>query len=231
MFNDKSNRVQKFFPEIERAKDRDVWPVTFQEHQMAAEQRLRPDSRAYNVSFALQLSGALDEPRLERALFAFVRRRRVMRSRYAVENGETVRRLSDDSEVVLKRKSCRAEELRSVIKSLDAPFDLARGPLFRFFLIKLECSQQEHVLLLWIHHSIADGRGIAVFVEDLRELYENGGEYPESGAPQPDYLDYAVWMAERGNSEELREGKKFFLEMFDDGAPTNDMPIRAARPP
>ena len=52
--------------------DMDTWPMTFQERQMAAEQYLRPDSAAYHVNFALRLSGALDEARLEKSLRSFV---------------------------------------------------------------------------------------------------------------------------------------------------------------
>jgi amino acid adenylation domain-containing protein len=202
----------------------EVWPLTFSERQVAAEQHLRPDSTAYNVNFQLRLSGVLDEARLERSLNAFVERHRIMRSYYPIENGEVVHRVSDSLFAPLEKKSRGSEELQLLVKSLNKPFRLERAPLFRFFLI--EIGENQHVLLLWIHHIIMDGLGFNRFIQDLQELYGNGGGYvtPES----PDFLDYAVWKANHDDSEERR---KFFLDRFSDGVPENDMPTCPVRPP
>ncbi|MDR1944039.1 MAG: amino acid adenylation domain-containing protein [Synergistaceae bacterium] len=220
------------------AREREVWPLTFQERQMAAEQYLRPDSAAYHINFALRLSGVLDGVKLERSLGAFVERHRIMRSFYPVENGDIVHRVSGSLTVRLEKKICRPEELeplglQSLIRSLNYPFDLSNAPLFRFFLI--ETGKNEHVLILWVHHIIMDGLSFGIFLRELRELYENGGEYRASEVPDgPDYLDYSVWRAGQDASEKSRqeneEHKKFFLDMFADGAPENDMPTKPVRP-
>ena len=108
--SDGSSQTQKntpktFFPEIVRAKNRDVWPLTFQERQVVAESYLRPDSAAFNVGISWRLRGALDAPKLEKSISAFVGRHRVIRSRYTFEKEEIIRKLSDDVSVALTKKS------------------------------------------------------------------------------------------------------------------------------
>ena len=73
------------------------------------------------------------------------------------------------------------------------PFDLARGPLLRFALLRL--SEQEHVLLVTLHHSIADGWSMGLFQRELTTLYTAYSEgRPASLAELPiQYADYALW--------------------------------------
>lgn len=49
------------------------------------------------------------------------------------------------------------------------PFDLAAGPLLRTTLLKR--SQEEHILVLCIHHAVFDGWSNRVFFEALLACY------------------------------------------------------------
>ncbi|MDR1515756.1 MAG: amino acid adenylation domain-containing protein, partial [Synergistaceae bacterium] len=215
---------------IEHVENRDTWPLSFPERQMAAENYLHPESTDYNVNFTLELSGPLNLAALERSLRSFVTRHRIMRSYYPAINGEVVRKVSDDCAAgpdILERRRCGADELRLVIESLNKPFDIGRAPLFRFTLVEIEGEAERHVLALWVHHIVMDFGAFYRFLSDLKELYGNGGEYPATD-DSPDYLDYALWAAE---NDDLEGKKKFFTDMFADGVPENEMPIRSLRPP
>ncbi|MFL5537678.1 MAG: amino acid adenylation domain-containing protein, partial [Longimicrobiaceae bacterium] len=86
-----------------------------------------------------------------------------------------------------------AELRRLVSDEASAPFDLARGPLFRGRLIRM--AADDHVLLLTKHHIVSDGWSEGVLFREVGALYAAfaRGE-PDPLPPLPvQYADYAVW--------------------------------------
>jgi hypothetical protein len=75
----------------------------------------------------------------------------------------------------------------------QAPFDLQRGPLLRVRLLRLH--EQEHWLLLTLHHIITDGWSSGVLVRELSELYgaHCRGEASDLAPLPVQNADYAVW--------------------------------------
>ncbi|HEU0084715.1 MAG TPA: amino acid adenylation domain-containing protein, partial [Bradyrhizobium sp.] len=77
--------------------------------------------------------------------------------------------------------------------AMDRRFDLARDRLLRFELLRL--SDQEHVLVLVMHHIVSDGWSMGVLVREVEALYAAFA----AGRPSPlpdlaiQYADYAVW--------------------------------------
>ena len=208
---------------LREAADRESWPLTFAERQMAAEQGMDPASVAYNVNLAFNLSGTLDPDRLERALLAMTRKHRILRSCYRLREDEFVRCLADDPPVVLTRESCPPEALAERLAALNRPFDLKRGPLFRYSLFAT--GSNEHVLHLGFHHIIIDGLSAGPLLTDLWDAYRHGALPGDSTPARPDYLDFAVRQHEDGEPD-----LSFFLDMFADGVPENEMPTRPLRP-
>jgi acyl carrier protein len=80
-----------------------------------------------------------------------------------------------------------------VREEIQKPFDLARGPLLRAKLLKL--SEDDHVLLLTMHHIITDGWSIGVLFRELSRLYEAfaDGNVSSLDNLRIQYCDYAVW--------------------------------------
>ncbi len=208
---------------LRQAPDREFWPLTFSESQMAAEQALEPSSVAYNVNLAVRVVGSLDADRLERALAAMVRRHRILRSLYPLRSHEHVHCLEEAVTVRLRRESCPEEAVAGRIRVLNQPFDLARAPLFRFALFAT--GPEEHILHLCFHHIIIDGLSAAPLLSSLWEAYENDRPPEETLPIRPDYLDYAL-----RRQEESEPDTTFFTAMFADGLPENEMPTRSVRP-
>jgi hypothetical protein len=73
------------------------------------------------------------------------------------------------------------------------PFDLETGPLLRACLVKT--GEQEHYLVLTLHHIVTEGWAMDIFARELSALYEAFVDDRESPlAPLPvQYLDYSVW--------------------------------------
>ncbi len=84
-------------------------------------------------------------------------------------------------------------------------FDLARGPLFRGRLYRLSASH--HVLLLVMHHIIADGWSVGILFRELGELYGRlcRGETASLLPPLLQYRNFAQWQRHWLQGEVLEE--------------------------
>lgn len=206
------------------ASSRAEWPLTYTERQMVAEQQVAPDSNAYNAKFTFKIEGALNAARLQEALKIWVSRYRLFRSYYPVVNGKFAHRLAKEVPVHLTRFTCTAQEALAKIEQLNTPYDLTRAPLFRFVLFKT--GPKEHIFHINIHHIIADGTSLISIIEELWKLYKNK-RAKKFHLEKQDFLDYAVWQE---RYEDPTAKKQFFLDLFKDGVPENEMPIRTLRP-
>ena len=73
------------------------------------------------------------------------------------------------------------------------PFDLGREPAFRATLVR--AADDDHVLVLGMHHIVSDGWSLGLIVRDLTELYRarTGNRRAELPELPLDYTDYAAW--------------------------------------
>ncbi|MCZ0991313.1 condensation domain-containing protein [Streptomyces diastatochromogenes] len=83
------------------------------------------------------------------------------------------------------------------------PFDLAREPAFRATLVR--AADDDHVLVLGMHHIVSDGWSLDLIVRDLTELYRARTEGRVAHLPELplDYADYALWQRESDQSAAL----------------------------
>ncbi|HEX2081374.1 MAG TPA: amino acid adenylation domain-containing protein, partial [Longimicrobium sp.] len=187
-------------PPVERANRHGPLPLSFAQQRLWFLDRLQPGSPLYNVPAALRLTGELNGPALARALGEIVRRHESLRTTFAGEGAEARQVIApptDDFALPFENLSShadrRAEALRRAREEAEAPFDLARGPLFRARLLRL--AADEHVLLLTLHHAVSDGWSTGVLVRELSALYAAFAEGRPSPLPEPpvQYADFAVW--------------------------------------
>jgi amino acid adenylation domain-containing protein len=192
--------------------------------------RLEPGSATYNVPFALRLVGALDVERLREALAAVFRRHESLRSVFAEVAGQPVQIvraewLPELAEVDLSGLPAAARErTATAIAAREAAtgFDLERGPLARFVLLRL--APDSHAALWTAHHIVSDGWSTGVFLADLAAFYR-GAELP---ALPIQVADHAAWQRATLDTEaQLR----FWRERLS-GAPTLlPLPTDRPRPP
>lgn len=188
----------------ESSEDVYVFPPSFAQQRLWFLQQMSPSSVAYNMPFNSRLSGKLDTDAFRRAFGEVVRRHEILRTSFEVMNGQPVQIISDlasPSLPVLDLSILPADErerevVRLATEDAQRPFDLSHAPLFRARLVRLE--QDEHVLLLTMHHIICDGWSVSIFVGELGTLYAAFVEARPS--PLPDlpiqYADFAQWQRE-----------------------------------
>ena len=152
-------------------------PLSFAQRRLWFLEQLTPGTAVYNLPGAVRLTGPLDVPALGAALAEVVRRHEPLRTVFRLASGEpaawVVPGVPSHPPVVdlsgLSAEARAAEAERRSRHEARRPFDLARGPLFRTLLLRLDPA--EHLLLATFHHIVADGGSLGLFLDELGTLY------------------------------------------------------------
>ena len=109
------------------------------------------------------------------------------------------------------------------------PFDLAKGPLLRLSLLRL--GEREHVLLVTLHHIIADGWSAGVLVRELGELYGSfrTGRPPALTEPSLQYADFATWQRATLQGEEMEAQRSWWSRQLADVPESLELPTDRPR--
>ncbi|MFP2934238.1 condensation domain-containing protein, partial [Pyxidicoccus sp. 3LG] len=213
-------------------------PLSFAQQRLWFLDRLEPGSAFYNVPVVSRLEGNLDVLALERSLQALVQRHEALRTVFVEENGEPVQRIQDALLLPLTlvdlgglpEAAREGEARRFAEEEARRPFDLARGPLVRATLLRLD--SELHVLLLTLHHIIADGWSMRVLVRELAELYEGfrAGIMRILVELPVQYADYAVWQRESLQGAQLEELLGWWRAHLEGAPPLLELPTDRPRP-
>ncbi|MFV8549780.1 amino acid adenylation domain-containing protein, partial [Ralstonia pseudosolanacearum] len=212
-------------------------PLSFAQQRLWFLAQMEGGSEAYHIPVGLRLKGELDEDALRRALDRIVARHEALRTRFEVQEGQAVQRVASADVgfaldcVDLQGQADREQALATLSeREANTPFDLEQGPLIRGRLVKL--GEQEHVLLITMHHIVSDGWSQGVLARELGTLYEayrSGGEDPLPALPIQ-YADYAVWQRRWLEGGELQRQGTYWEQALA-GAPTLlSLPTDRARP-
>ncbi|HEY0601397.1 MAG TPA: condensation domain-containing protein, partial [Herpetosiphonaceae bacterium] len=177
------------------------FPLSFAQQRLWFLDQLDPGDASYNIPLALRLTGQLDVAALERCYQAIIARHESLRTTFLVPTpgAEPVQvihpfqpqplLLHDVGDLPATERE--TEALRCAVAEASQPFDLAVGPLVRAQLLRL--APTEHLLLVTLHHTIADGWSLGVLVQELIARYTADPAID----PLPDlpiqYADYTVW--------------------------------------
>ncbi|HEY6324238.1 MAG TPA: condensation domain-containing protein, partial [Thermoanaerobaculia bacterium] len=180
-------------------------PLSFAQERLWFLDQLEPGSPAYNLPWAVRLTGRLEPPVLAAALGEVVRRHEILRSTFRAVAAGPIQVVSLPAPpalpcVDLSGLPPAAQEpaaRRLAAAEAERPFDLAAGPPARFtwMLLGRTAAGPEHLLLLTLHHIVADAWSVAVLIRELAALYEAFSR----GAPSPlpdlplQYGDFAHW--------------------------------------
>ena len=224
-------RIGWWLPPIVRvAREGDV-PLSYAQQRLWFLQQLDPESVAYNIPFGIRLRGELDREVLSKSLKELVRRHEVLRTRFEFKDGRPVQVIVAEEELKIEEIDLRGggeEEREAEAKRLGQeeaaqPFDLGRGSLVRVKLLQL--AEQEHVLLVTMHHIVSDGWSMGIMAREIGQLYGAyvKGEESRLAELTVQYGDYAVWQREWLQGEVLEEQLKYWRKQLGEMEPL-DLP-------
>ncbi|MBF5000480.1 non-ribosomal peptide synthase/polyketide synthase [Nocardia sp. BSTN01] len=175
-------------------------PLSLAQQRMWVLNRLAPDSAAYHVPVALRLTGALDLDALRAALADLVRRHEILRTRYpevrtTSTEPEPVQEVLPAAAIDLDPIPVRRSEIDERIAEIVAVgFDVTAAPPVRVRLLRV--ADDEHILVVVVHHIGADGYSMAPLTRDLIAAYTSRltGAAPQWSPLPVQYADYSEWM-------------------------------------
>jgi amino acid adenylation domain-containing protein len=207
-------------------------PLSFAQERLWFFDQLEPDSGAYNIPRALRLKGQLDKEALQRSFNRLVERHEVLRTSFINDHGKPGVSIQESAGFELKHldlrhlpEAKREEESQTIAaEEVKRPFDLKHAPLLRVVLAQLD--DDDHLLLLTIHHIISDGWSIGILLSELAAVYNN--------LSLPDlpvqYVDFAAWQRRSLSDESLKRQIDYWTDRLS-GAPASiNLPSDRTRP-
>ncbi|HEX5890087.1 MAG TPA: amino acid adenylation domain-containing protein, partial [Pyrinomonadaceae bacterium] len=222
-------------PPVRRLAQGAIAPLSFAQQRLWILDKLEPGSGAYNLPSALRMDGPLDVAALERSFEEIVRRHEALRTTFAIVDGEPRQIIGPPvhtalSFIDLSQFSDGETRARTLAREEAAkPFDLTRGPLLRATLVRLadEC----HLLLVTLHHIVADGWSVTLLIQELGELYAAYRDGQESPLPEFEvtYADYALWQREWLQGDRLETQLAYWREQLRGDLPVLQLPLAQVR--
>jgi hypothetical protein len=220
------------------ASDRaEALPLSFAQQRLWFLDQLEPNSAFYNIPATVRLRGPLNLEALERTFTEISRRHEVLRASFVAVDGEARQEIAepapfkllliDLSEIAAEFRN--GEAMRLVRMEAATPFDLSAGELLRVKVVRL--ATEEHLVLLTMHHIVADGWSMGVLIKEVDTLYHAYSEGQESPLEELaiQYGDYARWQREWLQGEVLEQQLGYWREQLAD-SPALELPTDRTRP-
>jgi len=212
--------------------------LSFAQQRLWFLNQLERQSAFYNIPVAVRLTGTLDVQALRRTLQEIVNRHEALRTRFEAVDGTPVQVIDAQAVVELPLEDLRGmleseregEAQRLAQEEAQAPFDLSRGPLLRARLLRL--GEDEHVVLLTMHHIVSDGWSMGVLVREVAALYTAfvRGEASPLAALPVQYADYAHWQRQWLQGEVLAAQLDYWKGQLADAPVLLALPTDRPRP-
>jgi len=225
-------------PPVEPVERTGAPPLSFAQERLWFIERLQPGTSVYNIPLPLRLRGPLDVAALEGALGAVVRRHEALRTTFREVDGAPVQvvapwdgfALPVDDLSALDEDAREAALRRHAQEDAARPFDLVAGPLVRARLLRL--GDDDHALLLCLHHVAADGWSLGILYRELAELYGAAREGREPALPPlpVQYADYAAWQRRHLAGEALDAQLAWWKARLAGAAALLELPADRPRP-
>ena len=227
------------FEALSAAPVQDSYVLSSSQRRLWVLSQFEEGSLAYNMPGVYFFEGQLDESALEWSFLALIARHEILRTSFREDEALNIRQYihpPSESGFNLKKSDLRAsflstEDIHQLVREeLMQVFDLAKGPLLRASLYRLE--EQKWLFSYTMHHIISDGWSMGVLIAELLSLYNSRLRNTEhSYSPlKIQYKDYAVWQQAQLSGGSLALHKDYWLEQFSGPLPVLELPQDKLRP-
>jgi amino acid adenylation domain-containing protein len=212
-------------------------PLSYTQQRLWFLDQLAPGNPAYHIAFAIRFQGQLHIDVLERSLNEVIRRHEALRTTFSIVEGQPVQVITPCLWLPLKVVDCQslsreareAEVQRLATRASQQPFPFSQGPLLRAQLVCL--AQQQHILLLTLHHIIADEWSAEVLVQELVRSYK---AFLLQDPPLPalpiQYKDFTHWQRQWLQGDRLETQLAYWTQQLEGAPAVLALPTDHSRP-
>jgi len=212
----------------------DLPPLSFSQQRLWFLDQMESGNATFNLPWMARLEGELNQPALQQAVNELVARHEVLRTGFIDGGDEPVQMIAPALKIPLQLEEHLAASdgaLRARLRELVATgFDLRQPPLLRVHVLKV--ADDDHVLLLVMHHIVTDGWSMGVIYRELSELYNAACSRRAAtlaGLPVQ-YADYALWQREQLESRAFGEQLQYWQTTLQDMPPLLELYADYERP-
>jgi amino acid adenylation domain-containing protein len=218
-----------------KARQQAIIPLSTAQQRLWFFEQLQGANAVYNIVAPARLHGELNLDALRKSIQVVMRRHEALRTIFILQDGMPVQQIQDEPVMALLQQDLRhlPEEVRAeeahrlLLEDARRPFDLQQGPLLRMTIVQL--TDNEHLLLLNMHHIIADGWSCEIILRELSQLYSAYAQGQELSLPEQaiQYSHFVSWQKRRlqGPSDQLA----YWQQQLKDVQPLQ-LPLERARP-
>ncbi len=210
-------------------------PLSYAQERLWFLDQLEAGSSFYHLSAALHIHGSLNTKAVTMAFDRIVTRHEILRTAFTVRDGRPVQVIESEGRVhvtITHLEDGQGQETIAQLAKDEArkPFQLSQSPLMRITLIKVR--DQEHVLLITMHHIISDGWSLGVLMREFAAHYAGflGGDSALLPPPTIQYADYAGWQRQWCSGEFLNRSLNYWKTKLEGRKPTLALPTDRPRP-
>jgi len=224
--------------EVGLSDDVFIFPTSFAQKRLWFLDQFDPGSPFYNIPTAVRLKGKFDVGIFEACLKVIIRRHETLRTTFEVLDGEPVQVISPEVNfslpiidlTELPGEHRESQAMRLANEDARKPFDLRFGPVLRATLIKIH--DEEHIVLLTMHHIVSDGWSMGVLVAEISTLYAALSSGLASPLPELpiQYADFAEWQQSWLTGEVLDAQLDYWKDKLGGDLPVLELPTDRPRP-
>ncbi|MBE9178017.1 amino acid adenylation domain-containing protein [Oculatella sp. LEGE 06141] len=223
-----------------------VFPLSFAQQRLWFLYQLTPDNPFYNVPAAIRLTGKLDQTALRRSFDEILRRHAALRTQFTTLDGQPVQVVKPEvalewsvvhlpaiaaSDAVSLDRFATRDRICHQLATAEAqrPFNLTTDPLLRVTLLQFDSTAA--ILLLTMHHIVADGWSLGVLIRELAVFYAAFVEGRSPGLPPLpiQYTDFASWQRHWLQGEVLEKQLAYWQRQLQ-ALPVLQLPSDRPRP-
>ncbi len=217
-------------------------PSSFAQQRLWFLAQLEPEGWSYNLQFALRLSGALDSDALSSSFEQVFARHEALRTTFHERDGEPVQVIGEIEAFVVPCEDLRglpddrrdAAVRETATREARQPFRLDQDRPIRVRVLRLD--EQDHVLLVTIHHIAADAWSMTLLANEVAVFYqarvEQSANVADALPPLPiQYADFAYWQRQWLQGPVLAEQLAYWKQRLGVNPPVVKLPTDRPRPP
>ncbi len=214
------------------------FPISLAQKRLWILSQFEGVSVAYNMTGLLYMQGDFQKDIFLRCVEEMVTRHESLRTSFEHADTDVVQvvhpNLKPDFRYTDIRSLPETETQDYIRQQTEAqtriPFDLEQGPLFRIQLV--HSADQTYALIFCMHHIIADGWSMGIFIRELSQLYAaflHGQDSPLKPLAIQ-YADFTLWQKEWAEKGGLNTQLAYWKEALADVPSLLDLPTDRPRP-
>ncbi|HEY4387780.1 MAG TPA: amino acid adenylation domain-containing protein [Ktedonobacteraceae bacterium] len=213
-------------------------PLSFAQQRLWFLQQFDTSNSAYNIPLLVRLTGNLKKDTLEQALTTVIARHELLRTTFSTIHGEPVQVVQQEQAFRLPLidlsslpSETQAEDFQQIAAhEIQQPFDLELDSPIRGSLLKI--AEQEHILLLTLHHIVSDAWSTNILIQEIATVYtaEVAGKPSMLPALPIQYADFAVWQRNWLQGAVMEALLGYWKAVLADAPPLLTLPTDRPRP-